>query len=345
MGVWRRRWLEGSVVLLAVLVSGCRKPEWTLTADTGFFERRDALVAASVDFGPSVRITGLRSLPGGGAAGESVPFWYVPGSGSAGTLYWVMAGEVPSLEQRRYTVSTTESEPQTVPYGEVDLSERISRETNLLPNPGFEEDAQETPSKRSTWNGVRLPAGWSLNDYAWRYRELPELRSRCRLSEEHIHSGSRSLALSSELRDVADDKGETKPTRVSGFATGPTVPLRPGGKYYLRYYARIMDLSPDEEQHLSVSASVNFLDAEKKRIYPRQYAINRIQAAYTVNRHLPEEYADKWVCVSFIKETPPGVCYGQLTVGISLVGTVYVDDFVLKEFHPGDPVSVTIEGR
>ncbi len=305
-----------------------------LTVDTGFFERRDTLVAANVDFHRPVDVATavLR-----GPAKAAIPFWFEPDASFRGTLYWVLAGETDSLENVPFSLVVQAGQWPAKPTGAPVVAEIVRRHENLLPNGGFEVPDPEV-EQTSTWKGARGAAHWALHDFSWACRKLPGLAALCRTSEEEAFDGRWSLLFRADVRDDAPKARPGAPVVVAPYVNGPVVPMAPGRRYAFSYWVKFTDVSRDGY----ISASVNFLDADRKRLFPRKYAINRMQAAYGTARNLPRDYFGKWVNVSVVRETLPGVRFGQVVIGGSFGGTCFLDGFRLREVEVGAPPTVAV---
>ncbi len=320
-----------SVALLATPVrSGSgRLP---LLVDSGFFERQDALVNAAIELPATVDMQRavLRD-----SAGSPVPFWFVPDAPGRGRLYWILAGATDSLARIPFTLVVSTGAWGSVPVGDPTVAEAVRTRLNLLPNGSFEQRAKQAVS--STWKGKEGAAGWELHDFAWAHRMRPDLKAQARLQTEVAAGGKTALRLIAEWRPEEGRPTTEKGVSIFPFVNGPVVALKPNTKYRFSYRVRFTRVDRDGY----VSASVNFLDAEHKRIFPRKYAINRLQCAYGTARNPPEAYLGKWVTASAEKQTLAEVRYGQIVLAVSFAGTCFVDEFRLREIESGPPVTVT----
>jgi hypothetical protein len=307
----------------------------SLTVDTGFFERSDALV--SVELAPPVPLNLCgATLRMQDAGAPSQPFWFEPDGKGGGTLYWVLGGETDSLVQIPYFLRAPAGPPPAAPCGEASVKQAVRNARNLLPNGSFENLEADPPKPSTIWHGERQPEEWQLHDYAWRDRNLPDLKSTCRVTDEEALDGKNSIRFTSELRADSPQAAPDKPLLVIGYIYGPTVPIKPSTRYEFSYYVKITEV----ERGGYISASVNYLDTDRERLYPRQYAINRLQTAYGTTRNLPDEYMNRWVRVTHTGTTLPDAAFGRIEMSGSLAGTVYVDRMVLRELPRTEPVQV-----
>jgi len=307
--------------------------EYTLTVDTGFFERHDALAGVTMELHPNLDVTRATLRRQGD---QSVPFWFTPTSPGRGRLHWVLPGETDSLTQLAFTFTVPTGKWSTTPTGSAAVGELVQRRDNLIPNGGFERPAAQQVS--ATWKGTAGVEGWALNDQAWRHRSLPDLKSQARPQSEFVSEGTTALRLVAECRP-GDGKAEASGgVSIFPFVNGPTVELKPGTLYRFSYRIRFADVT----RNGYISASVNFLDSERKRIFPKKYAINRLQCAYGTARNLPETYMNTWVTAAQQKRTLPDVRYGQISLSASFAGTCYVDEFRLRKIEAAPPVTVTV---
>ncbi|NOY80359.1 MAG: hypothetical protein GXP31_05060 [Kiritimatiellaeota bacterium] len=305
-----------------------------LTVDTGFFERRDALVAARLDFRRPVDIsTAVLRDP----ANSAIPFWFEPVAPFRGRLYWILAGETDSLEKVPFSLVVQTGRWPGKPTGTRAIAKIVRRRRNLLPNGGFETPDLES-KQTTTWKGARGAAHWVLHDFAWSYRKLPDIAALCRPVTVEAFEGKWALMFRSDVREDAPKARTGIPVVVAPYVNGPVVPMAPGRRYAFSYWVKFTDVIRDGY----VSASVNFLDANKKRLFPRKYAINRMQAAYGTARNLRDDYLGKWVCVSVVKEALPEVRFGQVVIGGSFGGTCFLDGFRLREVGTGPPATVSV---
>ena len=329
------RWNLGIVRVVVVLGWGAVAGNHVLPlqVNTGFFERRDALATASLDMGRSLDMAKavLR-----GEDGKAVPFWFEPGKVGSGKLHWVLAGEVDSLLELPFELQVSDGAWPAGPVGDAAVAEAVRREANLVPNGGFEQDAEQ---KHSTiWKGERGSEGWNLNDYAWANRQLPDLKASARLDDDLTAEGETALKLVAEARTDARGATPEKSVVVAPHVYGPTIPLRPDASYQLSYRVRIAEVT--RPGHISVS--LDFLDADRKRVFPKNYSINRLQVAYGTARNLPKDYLNQWVTVARSKRPLPMVRYGRIVLGMSFAGTCHVDAFRVKETTGAEPVTVTV---
>ena len=306
-----------------------------LTVDTGFFERANEPVSVTLTL---PRTADLRSgvLRRRGNP-QSLPFWFEPAGPGKGTLNWILTGKTESLTRVQFELHFDVGQWCETACGDESVRKMAAEWDNLLPNGGFETIRTSDVTHTSTWKGKVLPDGWQLNDFAWRYRALPDLSACCRISSIETHRGRHSLMFVNEPKEEPVEGAETRKVTVAGFANGPFFPLRPGRTVRFSYWVKFTDLSQDGY----ISASVNFLDADKKRVHPKNYAINRLQAAYGTQRNLREDYFGKWVCVSVSRRPPPGVRFGQVSISGSFHGTVFVDDLRIRVARSGDPPIIT----
>lgn len=300
-----------------------------IKVDSGFYTRYDELVKAEIGFDDKkvdIRTFVLRE------DGKEVSFYFVPGEDNTGTLYWILKGKTEPLTTRTYYLYFSEGTWEKEVYGDEEIKKVVEQKGNLIPNGSFEIEEEGEIKQTSTWKGNRKPVDWVLNDYAWAYRELPSLISICRLSEEEAYQGKKSLKIVSEVRENKS---------ISGFASSTIFPMKPKTKYVFSYYIKITDRKDNGGVWQAVSAEIQLLDENKKRIYPDDYGLNRIHAAYSTARNFEENYLGKWVKVEVVKEVPAEVRYGLVWISVGFTGTVYYDNFVLKEVV-GEPLKVEV---
>jgi len=175
-----------------------------------------------------------------------------------------------------------------------------------------------------------------LWDYAYCYRNLPDLASLCRLDSDVFYSGKNSLKLVGVLGK--NEKGEQE--KITGFCEAEDIVLKPETCYKLTYYLKIIERVDNGERAQAVSISLNFHDKDKNKLHPKNYGLNRLQCAYSTGSHKQEDYLNKWVKVEYTKTTPPETAYGKVTIGMGLTGTAYVDDVVVRELRSAQPVTV-----
>jgi hypothetical protein len=320
-----------SILTIAGIAENYKMP---LTTDTGFFERKDALTKTHIDFKKAIAPSSLKLFKGD----KEVPFAFIPEGENKGTLYWILAGKLQSMTQEEFTLKFSSGNWQKEPFGNKAIIEKAKRESNIAPNPGFE--TIEIRKKKSNWKGEKAPQEWDIRDHAWIDRKLPNIKSSCRPSEQEVHEGKESLEFINQLRDDKTGKDGTK-KNLGGYAVSEIFPLNPNTEYTFNYYVKFTDVIDNGRKSQAISASVNFLDAKKKRIHPKNYAVNRLQCAYLLTRHPAEDYKDKWVKVEFRKKTPPEVRYGQIWISGSFSGKAYIDSLRLRETtKAGDPVKV-----
>jgi len=330
----RARW-NLLVVWVVVLGWGAGAGDYVLSlqVNTGFFERQDALATATLDVGRSLNMAKavLR-----GRDGKAVPFWFEPDKVGAGKLHWVLVGEVDSLLELPFELQVSDGAWPGKPAGDPTVAEAVRRQENLVPNGGFEQDAEQKPS--NIWHGEQGSEGWQLNDYAWAHRQLSDLKASARLDDELTAEGETALKLVAEARTDARGATPEKSVVVAPHVYGPTIPLRPDASYQLSYRVRIAEVTKPGY----ISVSLDFLDADRKRIFPKNYSINRLQVAYGTARNLPKDYLNQWVTVVRAKKPLPMVRYGRIVLGMSFAGTCHVDAFRVKETTGAEPVTVTV---
>jgi hypothetical protein len=305
-----------------------------LKIDTGFFERKDALVKSKIDFKKAVDLKGIKLIKGD----KEIPFAFIPDGEYKGTLFWILKGNIPSMTQEEFTLKLSDGAWDNSPVGDPAVMEKAKCESNIAPNPSFE--IIEDCKKKSNWNGEKAPQGWDIRDFAWAHRKLPDIKSTCRISEKEVHDGKKALEFITQLRDDKKDKDGNK-TNLIGYAISPEFPLKPDTEYQFSYYVKFTEVIDNGKKSQAISASVNFLGEDKKRIHPRNYSVNRLQCAYLLTRYPKKDYMNKWVKVEYRKKTPPEVRYGQIWLSGSFSGKAYVDNFTLKEItKAANPIKV-----
>lgn len=307
-----------------------------ITVDTGFFDRKNALVKTEISFPRSIDSASIRLLD----KGKKLEYAFVPTGKNKGGLYWVLSGKTPSLIQKEFILEFSDGNWNNKAVGTSKILERIRNETNLIPNPDFETIVDG--KKRTNWKGEKLPECWSIYDHAWAYRKLPDIKSTCRISELEVMNGKKSLEFVTQLRDDKKDKKGEK-LNLIGYAVSNNFPLKPDTEYSFSYYVKFTDVVDNGRHSQAISASVNFLAENQKRIYPRNYSLNRLQVAYLLTRNPKEAYFNKWIKVENSKKTPPEVRFGQIWISGSFSGKAYIDNLVLKEISKaGKPVKVKL---
>jgi hypothetical protein len=309
----------------------------SIKIDTGFFERKNALIKAEVNFGKAIDAKSIKLIK----EGKKIPILFMPQKKYNAEIYWILQGETPSLTTKEYTLKFADGAWDTTPIGSAELQQRVQNETNIAPNHSFE-IVTEKAKKKTNWKGTKLPTGWALADFGWSHRKLPDITATCRIAETEAYDGQKSLEFKSQLRDDKKNKNGRK-LNLIGFAISPVFPLKPDTEYSFSYQVKFVDIINNDGNHQGMSASVNFLGKDKKRIYPRNYAINRLQVAYSTARNPKAAYFKKWHKVEYRKKTPPEVRFGQIWISGSLTGQVYIDNLILKECGKGGkPVKVKV---
>lgn len=303
--------------------------------DTGFFDREDALVKADIDFKGSVDTASVE-LSGDD---KNIPVLIVPKCEFKAAVYWILQGKTLSMTTKSYVLIFSNGKWSKKTVGPDDLRSKVAESSNLIPNHSFE-DVTNDVKKKTNWHGAMLPTEWNLRDYAWHFRKLPDIKSLCRVTDKEVQDGKRSLIFKSQLRKETEN-GKT--INLIGYAVSPIFPLRPDTKYSFSYFIKFVDVKENGGKYQGISASVNFLDGEKKRIYPKNYGLNRLQNAYSTIRHPKSEFLGKWTKTTYIKKTPSEVRYGQVWISGNFTGLLYLDNLMLKSLDGGGkPIKVEI---
>ncbi len=267
-----------------------------LVVDTGFYDRKDALVQADVDFGQPVRPDSLSLVRGGDS--KPVKFRFIPGEPGRGRLLWLLSGYTPSLEQVRFTLKGMPGEWSSRPVGDHNIVNLARAYDNLVVDGDFE---------------VSAPAGWNFRA--------------CEVSGQQAHSGKRSLKI------IGNGK-------FRGRAWGPVFVLEPATRYMISYWVKFARADKIDSHHGAISVSLNYLGPDRKRLFPRNYYINRHQLAYLTNRHFKAEYLGRWIKVRSVRATLPGARFGRIEIGTSYAGEVFLDELVIRKVPPAEPVTV-----
>ena len=300
-----------------------------LETDSGFYERKEELAEAEIDFGRGVASDSVRLTC---EEGSEVPFYFVPGEGNAGTLYWIIP-EMDALSVSVYKLVFSGGEWEDKPFGSGEVAEVARQRTNLIENPSFE---VYEPKEVSQAGRVVNHPGWRLDRYNYRYRGMEGLKSTVEITEEEAYDGDRSLKIISEQKDV-----DGKETFIHGFASSAeNIPLEAGKTYSFGFSFKVIERTIDGG---AINAEVQFLDEDGSRIFPRDYSVNRLIVAYITTRHPEEDYLNKWITVEGQRVVPEGTAYGRVRVAPFLfAGTVYYDDLVLREVVSDSPVDVKV---
>lgn len=306
-----------------------------LTVRTGFYERKDAIVRTTVDFRRAADSASLKLLLITDDGSKEIDYWFEPQSKHKGNLTWILAGTHEAMTELKYELRFNEGQWSEEATGSRAVAVEVKRRSNLIPNGSFEdEDPAEKTKQRTIWKGKRQPTGWFLNDFAYANRKESGIKSICRLSEEEAVDGEKSVKFVTEQRE---DK------LIRGYAyTSVFFPLKPKTKYTFSYQLKITDRQEGGGTWKVVQAEVQFMDEKKQRVHPKNYAINRLQLAYSTTRNPKEKYLDKWVKITRSMVTPEEARLGRVWVTTDIHGTVYFDDMVLVEQQKGEAVQVEV---
>jgi len=304
-----------------------------LTVRTGFYERTDAIVAAAIDFGRAADTASLKLLQMTDDGAKEIDFWFEPEGQYKGKLTWILPGKQEAMTELKCELRFKEGQWTDEPSGSKAVADAVRRRSNLIVNGSFEEDIPPDAVKEKTnWKGKREPAGWKLHDYAWADRNEADITALCRVSEEEAKDGKQSLKFVTDQREKK---------LIRGFAYTPEFfPLKPKTKYTFSYWLKVTERGDGGGPWKVVQAEVQYMNEKKKRIQPKNYAVNRLQLAYNTTRHPKEEYLDKWVKVSRSMVTPEEVRLGRVWVTTDIQGTAYYDDLTLVEQQEGEAVQV-----
>lgn len=287
--------------------------------EAGPVERKNEVVRVEVDFGKGVDLASLKLLKGD----ESVDFYFLPIGEYRGELYFVV-DDLPRFSQEEYLLCYSEGNWGRRSVGDEKIYRRF-KALNIIPNAGFE-----------IIKDGKL-ANWDLRDCYSIYKDLPDLKSFCRVTNEDRFEGKRSLKLASEIRD---DKA------ITGIGISKIFPLKPKTQYRFSYKYKITRFN---EKKLvssllpSLSVEIQLFNEKKERIYPKDYNRNRIHLPVRLKQMKPEEYLNEWLENAVIKETPKEVRYGRVWIYFwAAEGECLVDDLFLTELGR-EPIKVRIE--
>lgn len=276
-----------------------------IKVNSGFYNREKEVVKVEINFGNFIDIESLKLRENN----KDIPFYFEMKDGERkGDLYFEI-DKMAQLTQKIFNLYFKKSEKlDKKSIGDKSLKEKyIDEDKNLVQNGGFEETGVWTLYPRGT-------------DYS-------------QIIETDKYEGKKSLLL----------KTESKEKLIRGYIIGEPFPLKPNTKYKFSYMLKILNVSDKvEEGNYHVSGEVQFLDENKKRIYPKDYAVNRLQAAYRLDNK--DLYLNKWVEVSAIKRTPEEVRFGMIQINsLSIEGTCLIDNIILKEINEKEPVVIEIK--
>jgi len=308
-----RKVLFFSLVLLTFLFGEGKKI--TIEIDSGFYDRENEIVKVDLDFKEGVNVNSLNLKD---EEGKKIDFYFIPKDKNKGELYWIVE-KLSSLTFKKYYLYYEKGDWSNRPVGNEEIYRIVSEKINLIPNYGFEE-GEEGKVK-----------DWELKDYAWMFRNLPDLKSFCRVTEEDKYEGKRSLKIASEIRD-----NQT----ITGYALSSIFPLKPKTNYKFSYNFKITKVNFDKIA-IALVIDVQLLNEKKERIYPTDYSINRIHLSYPLNKHSPDEYLNKWLEISITKETPEEVRYGRVSIAFwNVEAEAFVDNLSLIEIEKKELIKV-----
>jgi len=285
--------------------------------DSGFYDRENEIVKVELNFKEGVNVNSFNLKD---EEGKKIDFYFIPKDKNSGELYWIVE-KMPSLTSKKYFLYYEKGEWSNKVVGKEEIQRIVSERMNLVPNYGFEE-LEDGKVK-----------DWELKDYAWSFRNLPDIKSFCRVTEEDKYEGKRSLKIASEKRE---DK------TIRGYAFSSIFPLKPKTRYKFSYNFKFSKINLEKlENYSALSIEVQLLNEKKERIYPKDYGINRIQLAYSLGKSFPEMYLNKWVEISIIKETPEEVRYGRVWInGPDAEAEVFIDNLCLIEIEKKEPIKI-----
>ncbi|MCM8818535.1 MAG: hypothetical protein NC915_03540 [Candidatus Omnitrophica bacterium] len=288
-----------------------------IVVDSGFYDRENEVVKVEIDFGKGIDINSLKLLD----KDKRIEFYFIAKEDYKGELYFII-DKLPSLTTKEYTLYFNLGKWEKKAIGNQEIYQKISSK-NLIPNPGFEEV-----------EGDKV-VNWEMKDYAWVFRELPDLKSFCRVVTEDKFEGKRSLKLASEKRD---DK------TITGYAFSEVFPLKPKTNYKFSYRFKITKVNIEKlKTYSALSIEVQLLNEKKERIYPTDYSVNRIHLPYGLGKIPSEEYLNKWLETSIVKETHEEVRYGRIWISFwDVEAECFVDDMNLVEIEKKEPVKVKV---
>lgn len=155
-----------------------------IVVESGFYDRKNEVVKVEIDFGKEVDINSLKLFD----KDKEIDFYFLAKENFKGELYFLI-DTMPSLTSKEYLLYFNLGKWEKRNIGNEEIYKRISG-INLIPNPGFEK-----------LEGDKI-IDWEMKDFPWAYRELPDLKSFCRITKEDKFEGERSLKLASEKRMI-----------------------------------------------------------------------------------------------------------------------------------------------
>lgn len=235
---------------------------------------------------------------------KDVPFYFLLKEKKKGEIYWIIEKMEP-LEEKIYYLMYRPGKSEGKIKGDEAIKNSFFKRENLVPDDSFEEGK-------------------------WTLLPNPEL---CSIVEEG-YDGKKSLRIKAEKKD---DK------EIKGYAISQIFPLKPKTKYKISYKLKISEVS-FIGNHGAVIVEVQYLDENKNRVYPTNYAINRLMCVYSLYK---EPYkTNEWVEVKNTGETLAEVRYGKIQAYFwNLHGEALIDEIVLEEITDKEPVLIEIERR
>ncbi len=152
------------------------------------------------------------------------------------------------------------------------------------------------------------PVGWTLDGTA-------------EISEEEALAGSRSVRI-----EVTEEKS-------GRFETIELVPLEPGKRYRISCRIKIVErVDSGNTRWQLVEIDLRPLDENRRRL-------GRTMGRLNTSNMEEEEYLGKWVRLTGTVTTPEDTRYGEVAIYTrGLHGKFYVDEIILDEDPPGQPV-------
>jgi len=285
--------------------------------DSGFYDRENEIVKVELNFKEGVNVNSFNLKD---EEGKKIDFYFIPKDKNSGELYWIVE-KMPSLTSKKYFLYYEKGEWSNKVVGKEEIQRIVSERMNLVPNYGFEE-LEDGKVK-----------DWELKDYAWSFRNLPDIKSFCRVTEEDKYEGKRSLKIASEKRG---DK------TITGYAFSSIFPLKQKTRYKFSYNFKITKVNLDKlEKYSALSIEVQLLNEKKERIYPTDYTINRIHLPYALDKSSPDAYLNKWLEISTTKETSEEVRYGRINISFwDVEAEVFIDNLSLIETEKKEPIKI-----
>jgi hypothetical protein len=303
-----------------------------LTVKTGFYERKDAaVVTTEVSFGKaSIDINSIKLLKIADGKSKEVPFYFMAGKHPIGQLSFLLPEKVEAMATLTYELRFNRGKWAESAVGSEEVAAAIKKGGDLIPNPSFEELVPG--KKRTNWKGDEMPKDWSLYDFFYAYRNEKDILATVRPVKDDDAADGEVV-----LKYVTDQREKTI---LRGYAQSAIFPLKPATKYTFAYRVKVVEKGERGGPWKVASASVHYLGEDKKRVHPKNYAVNRHQLGFASSRMQKKDYLNKWQSMSSSKVTPEETRFGEIRIDTDIQGIVLFDDFMLIEQTKGDAVEV-----